>query len=74
MGVRIGDDLRIATHLNKGSSALRGYEQELTLLEIDLQELIEAMFDMLETLMAGGTPAREMVMIKPKPAAQREPG
>jgi len=28
----------------------------------------------LETLMAGGTPAREMVMIKPKPAAQREPG
>jgi DNA-binding LacI/PurR family transcriptional regulator len=70
LGVRIGRDLHIATHLNQGSSAQRGYDQELTLLEVDLQELIEAMFDVLETLMAGGTPAQEMVMIKPKLAAR----
>jgi DNA-binding LacI/PurR family transcriptional regulator len=74
LGVRIGRNLRIATHLNKGSSALRGYEQELTLLEVDLQKLIEAMFDMLESLMAGERPEREMVMIRPKLAAPRGTG
>ena len=70
LGVRTGRDLRIATHINKGSPVLRGYERELTLLEVDLQELIEVMFDMLETLMAGRKPARETVMIRPQLAEQ----
>ena len=66
LGLVIGCDVRIATHVNKGSPALNGHEGELTLLEVDLQELIEAMFEMLETLMSGEKPEREVVSVAPK--------
>jgi len=66
LGLEIGRDVRIATHANKGSPALKGFEGELTLLEIDLDELIEPMFGMLETLMDGRKPEQEIILVKPR--------
>jgi DNA-binding LacI/PurR family transcriptional regulator len=63
--VRAGTDLKIATHANRGSMVLLGREDDLTLIEIDPAEIVQAMFDMLETLMAGRKPRRTNVCIEP---------
>ena len=66
LGLKVGADLKIATHANQGSSALREHESSLTLLEIDPNEFVEAMFGMLECLMAGGETTLEPRLILPK--------
>jgi DNA-binding LacI/PurR family transcriptional regulator len=53
-GVLPGTDIKIATHLNKGSDILANWKNKLTLAEIDPQEIVEAMFSILERLMADG--------------------
>jgi len=64
-GVAVGTDVKIASHINRGSTVLAAYEDQLSLIEIDPQEIIQAMYDMLETLMAGKTPRKRTVAIKP---------
>ncbi len=66
LGIRPGQDIKIATHLNKGSTALHGYEDDLTLIEVDPAEIVAALFTMLETLMNGETPAEPVVIIRSK--------
>lgn len=46
---RLGRDLRIATHANRGSTALFGYEDELTLVAFDPAEIVENLFQMMES-------------------------
>ena len=72
LGLEVGTELKIATHANKGSSALREFEASLTLLEVDPNEFVEAMFGMLECLMAGGeiTPERRLILPKLRVASQ----
>ena len=64
-GVRVGSDLHIATHANKGSDVLSSHD-ELSLLEVDSAEIARTMFEMLETLLRGEKLADELVEIKPK--------
>lgn len=64
--IKIGEDLQIATHLNRGSDVLLGHEDELSLLEIDLAQMAQAMFETLETLMRGAQPQSEVIEIKAK--------
>ena len=70
LGVRPGTDVEIASHANRGSSLLMGHDEELTLLEVDPRALVRTMFSMLETLMDGGTPASEQVLIQPQARRQ----
>lgn len=65
MGLRVGQDIRIATHTNRGSSVLAGHEDELTLIEIDPDEIAAALFSMLETLSEGQMPTANVVEVKP---------
>lgn len=64
MGLVPGRDVRIATHSNRGSKVLFGYEDELTRLEIDPGAIVQAMFSQLEGLMAGEVPEADVVPIK----------
>lgn len=66
VGISVGSDLQLATHTNRGSTALSGYESDISIIEIDPAEIIQAMFEMLETLMDGKTPAVSPVSIEPK--------
>ena len=66
LGLTIGSDLKIATHANKGSSALSEQESALTLMELDPNDFVEAMFGMLERLMAGGELSANPVLVSPK--------
>jgi hypothetical protein len=43
-----------------------GHEHEMSLVEIDPAELVQAIFGMLETLMNGETPPQECVSILPR--------
>jgi DNA-binding LacI/PurR family transcriptional regulator len=66
LSVRVGEDVQIATHANRGSPALVGYEYKLVLLEFDPGELTAAMFSILEELMAGHQPTNKIVRIEAK--------
>jgi DNA-binding LacI/PurR family transcriptional regulator len=66
LGVQVGRDVKIATHANRGSTVLMGHEHEMSLVEIDPAELVQAIFGMLETLMNGETPPQECVSILPR--------
>jgi DNA-binding LacI/PurR family transcriptional regulator len=66
MGLRGGREVQIATHANRGSMVLLGREDELTLIEMDPAEVVQAMFNMLETLMAGRKPRARSVVIAPR--------
>jgi len=66
MGVRVGEDVEIATHANRGSKALLGYDHRLTLVEVDPARVVSKMFGLLETLMDGGLPAKRLYTITPR--------
>jgi DNA-binding LacI/PurR family transcriptional regulator len=66
LDIRVGQDVKIATHLNRGSDALRGHREVVSTIEIDPAEITQAMFDMLETLMEGETPETSPLLIEPR--------
>jgi len=59
-------DLVVASHANSGSPVLSAYEGDLTLVEYDSAEIVQAMFDRLETLLGGEPLAEPHIRIKPK--------
>ena len=65
LGVVVGSDLKIATHANKGSLTLIEHEPVLTLMEIDPNELVEAMFGELERLMDGDGTTPDARVVRP---------
>lgn len=75
MGLGIGRELNVVTHANKGSPVLNEWAGQVTLLEIDAGELVNAMFDMLERLMqrpGGEEPAALIVPTLRRPAGATE--
>jgi len=63
--IGIGTQVRVATHANCGSPALQG-EENLTLLQIDPVEIVDAMFSILEPLMEGQVVRRSRISILAK--------
>ena len=72
-GLRPGKDVSIVTHANVGSSVLFGYERELDRIEVDPQDIVRAMFCLLDDLLAGKAPAEIVVTVPPQTRiAERE--
>jgi DNA-binding LacI/PurR family transcriptional regulator len=65
-GVSVGETVKIASHANKGSPALAEWAGQLTLVEVDPDEIVEAMFGMLERLMNGVGVEEKVAVIKPR--------
>ena len=63
LNVRVGYDVIVVSHANKGSEVLLGHEDEMTLVEYDPAEVVGEMFEMLETLMEGETPASHVAYV-----------
>jgi DNA-binding LacI/PurR family transcriptional regulator/ribosomal protein S25 len=61
-----GDRLPIVTHANRGSTALLGWEDDLTLLEYDPAEMVDGLFAMLHEQIA----AREAGIVPPMPTGE----
>jgi DNA-binding LacI/PurR family transcriptional regulator len=59
-------DILIASHANTDSPVLRPYEDDLTLIEYDSGEIVQSMFDQLETLLRGEPVTHQHIKIKPK--------
>lgn len=51
-----GHGIRVATHSNTGSPALLGWQDSLIRMEFDPEEIVQAMFRTLETLLDGSVP------------------
>jgi DNA-binding LacI/PurR family transcriptional regulator len=70
LGVKVGKEtdatLKVASHTNKNSDLLWGFEESLTLLEFDPADVAGAMFSMLETLLRDEEPASPTVSIAPR--------
>ena len=65
LGLRVGNDVAVATQTNKNSSILMGYESILTRMEVDPAAVAKAMFQVLETLMDGEVPLQNPHAIEP---------
>jgi DNA-binding LacI/PurR family transcriptional regulator len=65
LNIKPGTDIKIATHANKGSTALLGYEDDLTCVEVDVAELVDALYKMLEARMDGRKLPLQRVSLKP---------
>lgn len=63
LGIEIGKDVIVASHLNKGSDILLGHEDELILVDVDPAEIVQAMFNSLESLMRGDYMAETYILI-----------
>jgi DNA-binding LacI/PurR family transcriptional regulator len=65
LGLRVGQDVKLACHSNKDSNVLLGYESQLIRLQVDTTMLTTSIFETLETLMTGGTPSEFLRRIDP---------
>lgn len=72
--LRVGRDVKVATHANRGSPALRTCASDMILIEVDPGEVVDALFEMLETLMDGETPREPVVSIRPRRSGSGEDG
>lgn len=70
LGIKIGKEpdstLKVASHTNKASDLLWGFESSITLLEFDPAEVAGAMFSMLETLLRDEEPESPVVSVAPR--------
>lgn len=66
LDLRAGRDVKMASHANRGSSVLMGYEDDLILIEQDPMEVVQALFDLLEPLLDGRKPPQNEIAIMPK--------
>jgi DNA-binding LacI/PurR family transcriptional regulator len=64
-GIHAGRQIQVATHINRGSPALIGFEQDLIRVELDAEEIAGPMIEMLESLMAGRPPGERALLISP---------
>lgn len=72
LGVEVGQDVKLASHANRGSPILMGREDDLTLIEFDPAEVVGNIFEMLETLMDGQVPTQSKVLIAPRLRVRRD--
>jgi len=66
LGIRVGEDLKIVTHTNKGSSVLQGYENDLWRIEVDPAAIVAAMFSLINALLEGQKPTKHTILIAPE--------
>jgi DNA-binding LacI/PurR family transcriptional regulator len=66
LGVRLGMDLHVVSHANKGSVILFGYESLMTLIEFDPVEIAHTMFDLLEEGLVGRLPDEHVIRVQPR--------
>ena len=62
LGVRLGADVKIASHSNRDSYILRPWEDEITRYEVSPTELAQMMLQSLEILMQGGAPSAQLIL------------
>jgi DNA-binding LacI/PurR family transcriptional regulator len=64
--LRAGRDILIATHANRGSNVLMGYEDSLIVIEQDPLDVVQALFDLLEPLLDGRQPEQKHIVLMPQ--------
>jgi DNA-binding LacI/PurR family transcriptional regulator len=65
MGISAGRDVQMASVTNSGSRVLYGHERALIRVEYDLPNMASVIFDVLDTLMAGGVPSAATTLLSP---------
>jgi DNA-binding LacI/PurR family transcriptional regulator len=66
LGIEPGVDIPVGAMSNAGSPIMFGYDDRLIFAEYNTAEIVTALFDVLEALMAGVTPDPERMIIKPR--------
>ncbi|BDI30478.1 hypothetical protein CCAX7_25290 [Capsulimonas corticalis] len=60
-----GRKIQVATHANKGAATLYAFDDVLTQVLVDPEEIVRAMFQLLDAVMAGKQPEKDFVTIGP---------
>lgn len=69
MGVRVGEDVLIASASNKGADVLP-VDENILVFEFDLEEIVHAMFSLLDERLQGQTPFSRTVEVRAKMRTQ----
>ncbi|WP_218032170.1 substrate-binding domain-containing protein [Dictyobacter kobayashii] len=64
LGVKVGSDVHIVTHGNVGSPVLYGRARNMTIFDYDANDIVHAMYYLLDTLLIGQEPSEEVIWIK----------
>ena len=64
-GLIPGRDIQVASHANRGSPVLAGFADRVIRVEVDPAAIVEAVFHLLEDLMAGREPAESVTRVGP---------
>lgn len=66
LGLRPGHDLQVISHTNRGSDLLHGEDVDVALIEVNPADIVQRMFEQLETLMDGREPAEDQIIVQPQ--------
>ena len=66
LGIKPGVDIKIASHANRESSVLYGYENEITLVEYDPMEIALMLFETAGTIISSEQRCDDFIVVKPK--------
>lgn len=66
LNLHIGEDVKIVTHANVGSMLVFNHIPGLTVIEFDPEELVKAMYALLDKLLAGEKPTEAEIKIVPR--------
>lgn len=64
LGLKPGHDLKIVSHINRGSTVLSGEDDHITFVEVDPAEIVSEMFSQLELLMDNKVSAPTCAAVK----------
>ncbi len=65
LGVRVGEDVKIVSHANRGSPALFGLSKYISMVEFDPAEIVQTMFGALEHILSGESPSQSVITVRP---------
>ena len=66
LGIRVGEDVLIATHSNAGSMLSLNYIQGMSVIEYDPAEIVHSMFTLLDASLSQAQPIEQKIIVKPQ--------
>lgn len=64
LGLRVGQDVQLVSHTNRGSTVLQDFEDQPIALEIEPGQIVQSMFDLLHTRMNQGPVTSPVLQMK----------
>lgn len=69
LGVGLGREIQVATHVNQGAPGFAGFRNRLLMYEMSADEVVNALFSLLDPQLRGEMPAPRQLLVQPQPCS-----